>query len=68
MTVEEMFKPLFLLLKSNEKADEIVGQYMFMYTENNNFYYKHFATRDYIVINSSGKLIDGHIIDPEIYF
>lgn len=75
MSNEEMFLPFYLHLKMTgvienvreltDWANLIVGQYMFMYNENDNFYYKHFATRDYVVITSKGKLKEGYIENPD---
>ena len=53
------FAPLldFLDLNKPEQKDEIIGFMMFMYQEDGQFFYKNDCTRQYIVIDRTGKVV-----------
>jgi hypothetical protein len=63
---EKMFKPLqeFLADWSNEPedVDETLGQYMYMFHDDEKTYYKHFGNRKYFNINNDGTT-EGEIED-----
>lgn len=65
--LDKTFKPLVDYvsdtLDSEEELNETVGQYMYMFHDDEDTYhYKHFGTREYLKIKNDGK-VEGRIED-----
>jgi hypothetical protein len=64
--INKAFKPLLDHLESKSIGGDFVqgtvSQYMYMGNEEDDtYYYKHFATREYVKINPTQKLMAGNL-------
>jgi len=57
---ENAFDPLMNFVENEDyDFDKTMGQFMYMYDEDDVYYYKDINTRDYLKLDGSGKRVGG---------